>query len=210
MNGYLSRPQGKANGKGVLVLQEWWGLVPHIKDVADRFAREGYAAYAPDFWEGKQTKDVNEAERLFMALNIDKAARQLGEGIGALREAGAQGKLGAVGFCLGGQLSLYAATVYPGDVGAVVDFYGIHPNVKPDFSRLKAPLLAIFGEKDPYVTPAAARELEAQVKRAGGHIDVLMYPADHAFFNDTRTEVYDARQAADAWQKTLAFFAKHL
>lgn len=209
-SGYLASP-ATPTGKGVIVLQEWWGLVPHIQDVADRFAAAGYAALAPDLWDGKKATNPDEASRLFMALEIDKAEKQIRGAIAALRErAGVKGQVGVVGFCLGGQLALYTACASPDDVGAAVDFYGVHPNVKPDFARLKAPVLGIFGERDPYVTPAAVRELEAQIKKAGGSIEVFSYPADHAFFNDTRREVYDAKAAADAWDRTLAFFGRHL
>jgi carboxymethylenebutenolidase len=208
--GWLAQPAGKGNGRGIVVLQEWWGLVPHIKDVADRFAAEGYVALAPDLWDGQTAKNPDEAGRLFMALNIDVAARQIKGAIGALRAAGAQGPVGVVGYCMGGQLALYTACAYPDDVGAVVDFYGIHPKVTPDLARLKAPVLGIFGESDQSVSPAVARKLEADVKQAGGRMETVIYPAGHAFFNDTRPEVYARDHAADAWKRTLAFFAANL
>src|SRR6266567_1705690 len=154
-HGYLAEPDGGGNGKGVIVIQEWWGLAPHIQDVADRFARLGYRALAPDLWDGKLTTNPDEAGRMLMALDVDDAAKKLRGAAAALHAHGAHGKLGVVGFCMGGQLALYAATAMPDDIGACVNFYGIHPKVKPDYARLKAPVLAMFGAKDASVTPAA-------------------------------------------------------
>jgi carboxymethylenebutenolidase len=207
--GWLSLPEKKAE-RGVVVIQEWWGLVPHIKDVADRFAAEGYAAIAPDLWEGKTAKTPDEAGRLFMALEIERAERQIADAVTALREqAGVKGKVGVVGFCMGGILAVYAATKNR-ELGAAVDFYGVHPNVKPDYPSLRAPILGFFGEKDASVPPAAAEKMKQEITSAGGFFEYHVYPADHAFFNDQRPEVYDGKAAADAWQKTLAFFRKHL
>src|SRR5215208_6521061 len=130
--GYLSIPE-KGNGPGVVVIQEWWGLVDHIKDVAERFAAEGFVALAPDLYHGEATNEPDEAGKLMMTLDIERAAKDLrGAARYLLAEGGATGaRVGVVGFCMGGQLALYAGTVAPDQVGAVVDFYGIHPNVKP-------------------------------------------------------------------------------
>ncbi|HKG80553.1 MAG TPA: dienelactone hydrolase family protein, partial [Pyrinomonadaceae bacterium] len=119
-------------------------------------------------------------------------------------------KSGVVGFCMGGALSLYTATKNP-NIGACVVFYGGHPKVKPDLPNLHAPVLGIYAEKDRSVTPALVHELERQVKSLGKQIEVKIYPgADHAFFNDTRPEVYNAEASADAWQRTIEFLRRHL
>ena len=111
---------------------------------------------------------------------------------------------------MGGALSLYTATKNP-SIGACVVFYGGHPKVKPDLPNLHAPVLGIYAEKDTFVTPASARELEQQLNKLGKQIDVNIYPnTDHAFFNDTRPEVYNADASADAWQRTVEFLRKHL
>ena len=135
-NGYLSVP-ASGKGPGVIVIQEWWGLVPHIKDVCDRFAAEGYVALAPDIYHGESTKSPDEAGKLMMALRIDEAEKDLRGAIGYLlnHEATTGDEVGTVGFCMGGALSLYAASKNP-QVGACVVFYGIHPNVKPDLAEL--------------------------------------------------------------------------
>lgn len=209
--GYLAIPEA-GSGAGVIVLQEWWGLVPHIKTVADRFAAAGYVALAPDLYEGETTASPDEAARLFMALNIEKTAQKL-ETIAEFllnHEAVTGSRLGVVGFCMGGQLALLAATVSD-RVGAVVDFYGIHPNVHPDFSRLSAPVLGIFGEQDDFVPPAAVHSLEAAIQQAGGSIETHIYAnVGHAFLNNTRPDVYSETAAEDAWQRAIGFLAGNL
>lgn len=209
--GYLSIPS-KGSGPGVVVIQEWWGLVDHIKEVCDRFADAGYVALAPDLYHGKTTKSPDEAGKLMMALRIDEAEKDLRGAIQYLlnHSATTSSKVGTVGFCMGGALSLYAACKNP-QVGACVVFYGIHPNVKPDLENLQAPVLGIYAERDRSASPETVRKLEAELKRLGKSVEVHIYPGtDHAFFNDQRPQVYDPRAAADAWRRTLEFFARHL
>jgi carboxymethylenebutenolidase len=199
-------------GLGVIVIQEWWGLVPHIKSVADRFAAVGFVALAPDIYNGKTTTSPDEAGRMLMALNIEQAAKDLESAIDYLlqRPEVKHKKLGVVGFCMGGQLALLAGTVSQ-QIGAVVDLYGIHPKVALDFSKLTAPVLGIFGEQDQSVPPAAVHQLATQIQQAGGSIETHSYPdATHAFFNDTRPEVYNPAAAEDAWQRTLTFLQRQL
>ncbi|MGQ9897795.1 MAG: dienelactone hydrolase family protein [Acidobacteriota bacterium] len=209
--GYLSLPT--ANGPGVIVLQEWWGLVPHIEAVTDRLAAAGYTAFAPDLYQGQSTTSPDAAGKLMMALNIDQTAEQLHAAVQALREhPSTQGhpKVGIIGFCMGGQLALYAACENP-DIGACVDFYGIHPNVKPNFANLSAPVLGIFAEKDTFVTPEAVTALRQELDRYGKNYNFETYPdTGHAFFNDTRPEVYHPDAAYDAWNRVLHFFKTYL
>jgi carboxymethylenebutenolidase len=209
--GYLALPENP-NGLGVIVIQEWWGLVPHIKSVTDRFAAAGFVALAPDLYKGETTTSPDEAGRMLMALNIEQAAKDLESAVDCVLKHPnvKQKKLGVVGFCMGGQLALLAGTVSD-HVGAVVDFYGIHPKVKPDFSKLTAPVLGIFGEQDQSVPPEAVYQLESDIQQAGGTIEIRMYGhVGHAFFNDTRPEAYNPEAAEDAWQRTLAFLQQQL
>ena len=210
-DGYLAIPE-KGSGPGVIVIQEWWGLVDHIKSVCDRFANEGYVALAPDMYHGKTTTSPDEAGKLMMALQIDQAEKDLRGAIQYLlnHDATTSDKVGTVGFCMGGALSLYAASKNE-QVGACVVFYGIHPNVKPDLPNLKAPVLGIYAEKDKSTPPEAVRDLEQQLKALGKSVEMHIYPdTDHAFFNDTRPGVYNRRAAEDAWRRTIEFFAKNL
>ncbi len=209
--GYLATPK-QGSGPGVVVIQEWWGLVDHIKDVCDRFAAEGFVALAPDLYHGKATKSPDEAGKLMMAMRIDEAEKDLGAAVQYLltSDSTTSKKIGIVGFCMGGALALYTATKNS-NIGASVVFYGGHPKVKPDLPNLHAPVLGLYGEKDGSVTPAVVHDLERQVKDLGKQIEVKIYPgAKHAFFNDTRPEVYDADASADAWQRTIKFFREHL
>src|SRR3982750_1038411 len=135
--GYLATAKA-GEGPGVLVIQEWWGLVGHIKNVADRFAAEGFTALAPDLYHGQTANEPDAAGKLFMALNIGQAEKDLRGAAKYLAAQSSTAKLGAVGFCMGGQLALFAGTVNP-NVGAVVDFYGILPNVKPDHAKPAGP-----------------------------------------------------------------------
>jgi carboxymethylenebutenolidase len=210
-NGYLAAPK-TVQGPGVVVIQEWWGLVDHIKDVCDRFAAEGFVALAPDFYHGEIAKSPDEAGKMMMALRIDEAEKDLKGAIDYLlaHAATSSSKVGTVGFCMGGALSLYAATKND-NVGACVVFYGGHPNVKPDLANLKSPVLGIYGERDRSVSPSVVHELERKLKELGKHFEYHIYPdADHAFFNDTRPTVYNAEAAADAWTRTVEFLRSHL
>ena len=209
--GYLAEPKN-GTGPGVIVIQEWWGLVDHIKDVCDRFAAEGFVALAPDLFHGKTTKSPDEAGKLMMALRIDEAEKDLSAAVEYLStlDSTTTEKVGVVGFCMGGALSLYTATKNP-NIGACVVFYGGHPKVKPDLPNLHAPVLGLYAEKDGFVTPDSVHELERQLKSLGKQIEVKIYPGtDHAFFNDTRPEVYNAEASADAWRRTIEFLRKHL
>jgi carboxymethylenebutenolidase len=209
--GYLSVPES-GSGPGVVVIQEWWGLVPHIKDVADRFAAEGFVALAPDIYHGTLARSPDEAGKLMMALNIEQTEKDLRGAVKYLlnHEATAGESVGTVGFCMGGVLSLYAASKNE-KVGACVVFYGIHPKVEPDLDNLRAPVLGLYAENDKSVPPEAVRELEAKLKERGKHAEMHIYPGtDHAFFNDTRPEVYNAEAAADAWRRTIEFLRANL
>lgn len=210
-SGYLATPK-QGNGPGVIVIQEWWGLVDHIKDVCDRLADEGFVALAPDLYHGKATKSPDEAGKLMMAMRVDEAESDLRAAIDYLEthDSTTSSKVGVVGFCMGGALSLYTATKND-KVGACVIFYGGHPKVKPDLPNLHAPVLGLYGENDRSVTPDVVHHLERDVKALGKQIEVVIYPgADHAFFNDTRPQVYNAEAAADAWRRTIAFLREHL
>lgn len=209
-SGYLATPE-RGTGPGLLVIQEWWGLVPHIKDVTDRFAKAGFVALSPDLYRGETTTSPDEAGRKLMALDIARAGEDLAGAASYLLSlpSVAPKKVAALGFCMGGQLALFAATKHEG-IAAAVNFYGVHPNVKPDFSALRGPVLCHFGKADEFVDEASARALVAEIEAAGGDVEAHFYAAGHAFFNDARPEAYDAADASLAWDRTLAFLRAHL
>ena len=211
VEGYLALPSS-GRGPAVVVVQEWWGLVEHIKDLADRFAREGFVALAPDLYHGERTKSPDQAGKLLMALNIAGTAKDLRGAATYLRSRPdvQPKKVAAVGFCMGGQLALFGATAHPDVIDAVVDFYGIHPKVEPDVSKLSGPVLAHFGRRDKSVNEKTARALIDRIEAAGKSVEAHFYDAEHAFFNDTRPEVYDRESAELAWRRTLDFLRRSL
>ena len=208
-DGYLAEPAPGGAAKGVIVIQEWWGLNDHIKDVTDRFARAGFTALAPDLYHGKVTRSPDEAGKLLMALNIGQAQKDLRGAVAHLR--GLTGKpVGVVGFCMGGALSLFAACANGNDVGACVIYYGGHPKVEFDFDRLTAPVLGHWAERDDFANQNAAK-IEAALRQRGKIYESHRYTGtQHAFFNDRRPEVYDKQAAQQSWDRTLAFFDAHL
>ena len=207
--GYLSKP-ASGTGPGVIVIQEWWGLVPHIKDIADRLANEGFVALAPDLYHGKTTTEPDEAGKLMMSMNMEQAAKDLAGAVDYLVGL-TGGKVGSVGFCMGGGLSLYLATIKPEQIGACVVYYGVLPGAQPDLSKLQAPVLGHYAELDQFANPDSVRALENQLRSLGKQVEFHIYPGtDHAFFNDTRPDVYNAEAAKQSWERTLAFFRQHL
>lgn len=210
-SGYLA-PSTNGKGPGVIVIQEWWGLVGHIKDVADRFALAGFTALAPDLYKGEIAEEPDTAGKMMMALNIEEAEKVLRGAVNRLLEDPATegNKVGVVGFCMGGQLALLAATTND-NIGACVNFYGIHPHVKPDFSQLKGPVLGIFAENDAYTSPEVVNALSEELKKIGKEHDFTIYPGtDHAFFNDDRPEVFHEEASRDAWDRMIKFFRVNL
>ena len=213
-SGYLALPES-GSGPGLIVIQEWWGLVPHITDLCDRFAAEGFVALAPDLFHGETTTEPDEAGKLMMALNIDRAAQDLAGAVAFLQghDAVTSEKLGVTGFCMGGGLTLVAACNTPDAFGAVVPWYGLipWPDAEPDWSALEAPVMGHYAGEDGFFTPAAAADLEARLRGMGKSATLYVYDgAEHAFFNDTRPEVYDAEAAATAWGRTIEFLHTRL
>jgi len=209
--GYLATASGAA--AGVVVIQEWWGLVPHIRDVCDRFASAGFTALAPDLYGGKQVSEPDEAGKAAMAMKADVAVRDMSGAVDELLKRSRRDKVAVVGLCMGGGLALALASRRPDAVSVCVPFYGIsmRPDLQPDYSKCDAAVLGHYAELDEYCPPDAARDLEAKLRGFGKEAQIHIYPGtDHAFFNDTRPEVHDAQASALAWQRTLDFLRSHL
>jgi len=199
-------------GPAVVVIQEWWGLVPHIEDIVERFAREGFSAIAPDLYHGKTTKSPDDAQKLVMELDAERAEREIaGAGEWLLQRPECTSKTyGVVGFCMGGALAQYTGAKEK-NVSATVSFYGGFRKLPIDWSSLRGPILLIQGENDKGVPPEKGRELEKQLKDLGKDVELVIYPgAGHAFFNDTREQVYKPDAAADAWRRTVDLFRKNV
>ena len=209
-NGYLAEPEGA--GPGLVVLQEWWGLDDHIRDVCDRFAGEGFLALAPDLFHGETTEQPDEAKQKMMALNMDQAEKEMRGAVKyLLGHDQSNGQVGSVGFCLGGGLSVWAASVNP-KVRATVTYYYVMPHGKPDFASVQGPVLGHFGMADDFVSVDDAKALEREMSDAGVDVDFEFYEgAGHAFFNDTnRFGTYDADAAQRSWKRTIEFLRSNL
>lgn len=210
--GYLAQPPG-LRGPGVLVLQEWWGLDSHIRSVCDRLAQAGFFALAPDLYHGEPTTQPDEAQQRMMALSIDQAAQDMRAAAAYLAELDGVGggRIGAVGFCLGGGLAVWAAATCP-LIGATVSYYYVMPHGKPDFTNINGPVLGHFGTADEFVSVAQADALLRELRDAGVATIFEFYNgAGHAFFNDTdRLGTYDPDAAARSWERTVAFLHQHL
>ena len=209
--GFLAWSEDELGQPGLIVLQEFWGLNTHIKDVTRRLASEGFVALAPDMYDGKVTTDPTEARQLLMSMDQAAALQKLNGAVEYLKGMPnvVKVKIGVIGFCMGGFLALNLAC-HNRDIRVATPFYG---RIPPDsvLENLTAPVLYFFGEQDHHLPAADVDRLEQFLKRTGRAGGVVRYPdADHAFFNDTRKEVYREADAKDAWAKALAFLRKYL
>ncbi|MDQ3106601.1 MAG: dienelactone hydrolase family protein [Actinomycetota bacterium] len=205
--GYLAAPES-GSGPGVVVIQEWWGLVDHIVDVCDRLAAEGFVALAPDLYRGESTTEPDEAGKLMMAMNLDQAGKDMSGAVDEVSLRAGGDRVGVTGFCMGGGLALVLATQRPDKIKACVPWYGIipWPAVQPDWSALDATVLGHFAENDGFFNPQAVAELADKLEALDKDAELIVHPGvDHAFFNDTRPEVYDAATAGACWQQSVGF-----
>ena len=206
--GYLARPSDLATAPALILIQEWWGLNDHIKDIARRYASEGFITAAVDLYDGVVTKDANEASHLMNGLDFPKALSRIATTIEYLRNLEGVTSIGVTGFCMGGVLSILTAC--QNKIEAVAPFYGI-PDDLSAIANLGCPMLFIGGEKDQWITVEKMNKLKEALQNNHKTGEVKIYAdADHAFFNDTRPEVYSASDAADSWAQVLAFFKENL
>jgi carboxymethylenebutenolidase len=214
--GYLARP-ARGSGPGVIVLQEWWGLNPQIKGVADRLAAEGFVALAPDLYHGELAghDEMDKAGELMTKLPPDRAGRDMGGAVDYLlgHDATTGPKVGVVGFCMGGMLTLVLAAQQGDKIGAAVPFYGapLGDNA-PDWSGLTAPVQAHAAENDDFFPPAAIEALGEELRAMGKDVTVYVYPGTgHAFGNETNAlGTHDAEATALSWSRTLEFLKSKL
>jgi carboxymethylenebutenolidase len=196
------------NGKAVLVIQEWWGLNGHIKDIVDRYAAEGFTAIAPDLYRGKIAQDPAEASQMMNALAVEDGLDTIKRAIDAASIAFDISHFGITGYCMGGTFALRVACELEG-ISAAAPFYGDIPEEQV-LQKLTAPTLFISGTRDAWINPDKVAGLEDSAERFELPIHSVKYEADHAFFNDTRPEVYDATAAEDAWALVVGFFKDKL
>ncbi len=199
---------GSPSSAAVLLIQEWWGVNDHIRDIAGRYAAEGYICVAPDLYRGRVTRDPDEASKLMHALKIEDGISTIRAAVEETRRKYGVNRMGITGYCMGGTFALQAACDLP-ELAASAPFYGDIPD-EETLSRLKVPTLFIAGERDQWITPEKVEGLKEAARKYNLPVEVVSYDADHAFFNDTRKEVYSPEAARDAWQRVLALFESRL
>ncbi|MBV9688626.1 MAG: dienelactone hydrolase family protein [Ktedonobacteraceae bacterium] len=209
----LSQPDDDAKHPGVVLIQEWWGIEPHIVDLAHKLAEEGFVVAVPDLYNGKVATEPDDAKRMAMQLwqNMSRAAQQI---IGALEAVKAlpnvePKKLGLMGFCIGGFLAYVVASRYP-DLAAVVPFYGAGYDPTPEeVARVNAAILAIYGSQDHSVPTTQIEKIERMYKDADKDITIKIYNAGHAFINPTHG-AGNEQAASQAWPLAINFLKEKL
>jgi len=207
VTGYLARASDDA-APGIIVLQEWWGLNDQIKSTADRFASAGFTALAPDLYAGRVTEDADEAGHMMNGLDWVGATEQDICGAARYLKQSVR-RVGVVGFCMGGALTVIASAKLA-EIDAAVCFYGIPPREQADPAVIGLPFQAHFANQDDWCTPAAVDEFEQTLQSGGVHHELYRYDAQHGFFNNQRAEVYDAAAATLSWRRTIEFFNANL
>jgi carboxymethylenebutenolidase len=209
-SGELVLPAGEGRAGAVIVFHEWWGLNDHIRSILDRLAAAGFVALGVDLYDGKTTRDPDEAAKLMGALDWGVAIERAKGAFRFLAEhPRSNGKVGVLGFCMGGALSFATASAIP-ELSAAVPFYGIPDASKLDLDALQAPVLAHFASRDGWAKPEGAQAIRDALVAKGKRMQLEVYEADHAFVNDTRPEVYAKDAAELAWSRSIEFLAEHL
>jgi carboxymethylenebutenolidase len=204
---YVARPHEEVSA-GVVLIQEWWGINDHIRDLAGRYASEGYLCVAPDLYRGRVAKDSDEASAMMNALAIEDGLETIRKAMDAATETYKVDLFAITGYCMGGTFALRSACEFP-ELKAAAPFYGDTPE-EAVLKNLKVPTLFIAGQRDAWINPAKVNGLKEIAAKYNLPVETISYDADHAFFNDTRPEVYDPEAAANAWQQVQGHFRKHL
>ena len=208
---YVALPAGSGAAPAVVVFHEWWGLNGQIREIARRLASQGYVAIIPDLYHGKVTGDAEEAHVLLRGLDEKRALSEAGLAIAWLRAQPrtAKSRIGVVGFCMGGSLSLGLA-LESRDIAAAVTFYGGPETDPAKLESLRAPLQGHFGATDDGIPPDAVKAFESALAKAGKKADIYVYAgAGHAFMHEGRPS-YRPDASRQAWARTLGFLQKYL
>lgn len=205
---YVAMPDSGPGTRAVILIHEWWGLNDHIKDIAARYSAEGFTAIAPDLYRGVVLTDPKDASKAMHGLQIEDGVDTISCAMEAARNEYGITSFGVTGYCMGGTFALRAACDLKG-IGAAAPFYGDIPEEKV-LSRLETPTVFISGTRDGWITPDKVGEMEAIASRHSLPLQSVKYDSDHAFFNDTRPDVYDEKSAKDAWKVVTDFFEKKL
>jgi carboxymethylenebutenolidase len=212
LSGFLALPEGKGPFPGLVVIHEWWGRNDQIKAVTADFARAGYAALAVDLYRGAVTASFDEAPKLMNGLDRARAGSDLEEAFEYLsgRPDVRKGRVGSVGWCMGGGYSLGLALAEP-KLSACVLFYGRLETDPALLKKISAPVLGFFGRDDQSIPVSAVTSFEQAMKKAGRKVEVHTYAgAGHAFANPTRTDAFRPAATKDSWDKMMNFLGRTL
>lgn len=204
---FVAQPEGDLTA-AVVLIHEWWGLNAHIRDIASRYAKEGYLCIAPDLYRGDTPENAEEASKLMHRLAVNDGLETIGEAIAAIKRLYRVHKIGITGYCMGGTFALRAACEIS-ELAAAAPFYGDIPE-EETLKKLRVPTVFMAGKRDAWINQAKVNSLIEACRKYNLLLEVFRYDADHAFFNDTRRENYDADAAADAWTRVLDLFRRHL
>lgn len=211
--GYLSEPDPdlyESPRAGMIVIQEWWGLTPDIREIVDRYATEGYLSFAPDLFHGEIASEPDEARKLAMSMERDVAAQEIDAAIDWLKQEHGLAKVGCVGYCMGGGLTLATAMRPTSNVDAVHVYYGGGMPSDEQLKNVRVPVLGSYGAEDQGIPVEDVKRLEAALKEIGVPHEIRIYEgAGHSFFNDTRPS-YHEEAALDSWMRSIAWFNEHL
>src|SRR4051812_26243623 len=199
--GFLNASAGKGK-PAVVIVHEWWGLNDQIRGVADRYAKEGFVAFAVDLYHGKVARTEEEAEALMQAMDWGRAVADVRAAVEALQARDPGAKVGITGFCMGGAVALAAAANIPA-LAAVVPFYGIPPDV--DLTKIRGKVQGHYANIDNWCSPDRVDALEKTLRDGGVSVEIHRYDAQHAFFNEKRKEVHSPENAQRAWGRAVAF-----
>jgi carboxymethylenebutenolidase len=210
---FVAQPDDDAQHPGLVLIQEWWGIEPHVRDLAQKLAAEGFVVAVPDLYHGKIATEPNDAQKMVMMItdNVNKAAKEI---IGALETVKAMPnvhpkKLGLMGFCIGGFMAYVVASRYP-DLAAVVPFYaGGYDPTPEEVAKVNAPVLAFYGSRDQSIPMSQVQKIERMYKQAGKDITIKVYDAGHAFINPDHG-MGNEKAAAAAWPLAVQFLKDHL
>jgi carboxymethylenebutenolidase len=210
LEGALAEPAGDGKVGALVVLPEWHGLNAQMKAKCDRFAGAGYLSLSPDLYHGKVATNDDEAGKLMGQLDWGRAVAEIGAAVAFLRgHARSNGKVGVVGFCMGGALT-FAASRHLDGLACAVPFYGVPDLPMDEYAKVKTPIQAHFAKTDDWAKASIAEEIQKKVRAGGGHMDLFVYDAGHAFMREGDPSHYDAAAAKLAWERATEFLKKHL
>jgi carboxymethylenebutenolidase len=214
LDGLIVRLDDSEKRPGIVLIQEWWGIEPHVVELAHKFAASGFVVFVPDHYHGRVVTEPDEAGKEMMMLfdNLQLAIKEIGASIDYLRAQDdvEPKKVGVVGFCMGGLLAFKAAETFGDKLGAAVPVYGVNYQPSPeDAAKVQAPVLAIYGEQDPFVPREQIDRIAEAYRQAGKDLTISVYPAGHAFFNPDHGNLH-AESAEKAYDQIVSFLREKL